>query len=433
MDTDKSTDFRVRPARESDYNRWDQYAAGHPNSTLYHLYRWKNVVESSYGHKAFYLMAERSGVRPNQITSIKAGMTQSCCTSGFGGNSDRTEAKHFEINGASNLFGADNTRNSINSATLEFPIVGVFPLVHIKHLLFGNNLISLPFFDIGGILADNEEVERALLTEAVRIARNVGAEAIELRDVEPLSETSTASRFNRAIKSLSAGRAGSAISATNLGHKVRMILRLPDSSEQLLKSFKSKLRSQIRKPIKEGLTSKIGGGELLDPFYEVFARNMRDLGSPVHSKTLIRSVLNFYQDRSRIILIYQDDKPMAVGIVIGFEETLENPWASSLREYSKLAPNMLLYWTMLEYACDHGYKQFDFGRCTPGEGSYRFKEQWGAKPEPLHWRRISLKGEKAKTSISEDSKFLMASEIWKKLPLSVTVFVGPMIRRYISL
>jgi hypothetical protein len=51
---------------------------------------------------------------------------------------------------------------------------------------------------------------------------------------------------------------------------------------------------------------------------------------------------------------------------------------------------MLLYWTKLEYACDNGNKTFDFGRSTPGEGTYRFKPQWGAKPQPLHWQYISL-------------------------------------------
>jgi hypothetical protein len=69
--------------------------------------------------------------------------------------------------------------------------------------------------------------------------------------------------------------------------KVRMILSLPDSSDALMKSFKSKLRSQIRRPVKDGLYSRIGSGELLDDFYFVFAKNMRDLGSPVHSRDLI--------------------------------------------------------------------------------------------------------------------------------------------------
>ncbi|MEZ5583585.1 MAG: GNAT family N-acetyltransferase [Candidatus Competibacteraceae bacterium] len=64
---------------------------------------------------------------------------------------------------------------------------------------------------------------------------------------------------------------------------------------------------------------------------------------------------------------------------------MEIPWASSLRKYNSLSPNMLLYWSVLEFACKKGYRIFDFGRSTPGEGTYRFKEQWGAKPVQLYW------------------------------------------------
>ena len=108
---------------------------------------------------------------------------------------------------------------------------------------------------------------------------------------------------------------------------------------------------------------------------------MRDLGSPVHSKRMIESVLEEYPEKSTVMIIYKDDKPVACGLVIGHRDILENPWASSLRNYSNLSPNMLLYWTMLEYACDNGYKKFDFGRSTPGEGTYKFKKQWGAKAQ----------------------------------------------------
>ena len=41
-----------------------------------------------------------------------------------------------------------------------------------------------------------------------------------------------------------------------------------------MKQFKAKLRSQIRKPIKEGMTAKVYGIEGLDEFYEIFAYKM---------------------------------------------------------------------------------------------------------------------------------------------------------------
>ena len=117
-----------------------------------------------------------------------------------------------------------------------------------------------------------------------------------------------------------------------------MLLGLPKSPDELLNSFKSKLRSQIKKPVKEGLTAKTGGLEPLDDFYEVFSINMRDLGSPVHSKAFIGGVIEQFSAESRICTVYRERQPLACGIIIGFRDTLHNPWASSLREYGRLQP-----------------------------------------------------------------------------------------------
>jgi FemAB-related protein (PEP-CTERM system-associated) len=212
-----------------------------------------------------------------------------------------------------------------------------------------------------------------------------------------------------------------------------MPLKLPGSSRELMESFKSKLRSQIKKPMKEGLDVRSGGKELVEDFYKVFLVNMRDLGSPVHSKKLILSVLDEFENRARIFLVYKGKEPVASSLVIGFGKTLNNPWASSLKEYSRLSPNMLLYWGMLEYACDNGFEVFEFGRSTPGEGTYRFKEQWGATPAALHWHTISLKGPQHTEVQTEKDRFAGAVRYWQKLPVPVTRLIGPYIRKYIGL
>ena len=343
---------------------WDKYVHSHSNATLYHLFSWKTVIEKSYNHKTYYLAALKNG-------------------------SDQA-------------------------------ITGILPLTHLKHFVFGNSLISIPFFDMGGILADNEETEQALLSKAIKLAQTLHVDNIELRHT--YSHPGIA-KFNFP----------GSITGTEKTQKVRMLLELPESSETLMKSFKSKLRSQIKKPIKEGLHSKIGGKELLDDFYKVFLINMRDLGSPVHSKNLIQNVLEQFNKYTRIVIVHKDNKPYAASIISGFKDTLENPWSSSLRKYSRLSPNMLLYWVMLEYACDNGYKYFDFGRSTPNEGTYKFKKQWGAIPQPLHWYDISLAGKPAVEKETEKSKFNKAIQYWQKLPVPVSGILGPMIRKHIGL
>jgi FemAB-related protein (PEP-CTERM system-associated) len=280
--------------------------------------------------------------------------------------------------------------------------------------------------DGGGILAGSKEAETALLSEAVRLARKVGAATIELRQESALvcGKDGLASGDEDPPASLRI--------ATRTD-KVRMLLSLPESSTLLLESFRSKLRSQINRPLKEGFSSRVGGLELLEDFYRVFLVNMRDLGSPVHSADLMRHVLGEFPGRSRIFVIYGSNEPVASALVVGCGKTLRNPWASSLRRYATLGPNMLLYLRMLEHGCDSGYRVFDFGRSTAGEGTYRFKEQWGAEPAPLHWYTVSLDGKSPGAESSPAERFRKASQYWSKLPVIVTRVIGPRIRKHISL
>jgi len=212
-----------------------------------------------------------------------------------------------------------------------------------------------------------------------------------------------------------------------------MLLALPESVETLLKSLKAKLRSQVRKPSKEGLICRTGGAELLSDFYKVFVANMRYLGSPVHSIEMMRTVLDEFSERSAIFVVYKSNVALAAGLVVGHNKTLRNLWASALRKYAPLGANMLLYLRMLEYACNHGYEVFDFGRSSPGEGTYRFKEQWGAKPMLLHWHYISLDGKSFNQENIDKERFKKAIRYWKMMPLNVTRLIGPAIRKHIGL
>ena len=375
----------IKFADASDRGKWDGYARTHPDASIFHLFGWRDVIGRTYGHETYYLMLMSCG--------------------------ETTDAAQLHAMGGD------------GSAEI---VVGVLPLVRLKHALFGNSLISLPFVDGGGILADSNEAEEQLLREAVRLGQKTGANHIELRHYRAL-ESCSAPGFS------CDERSQEPLPVATRTDKVRMLLELPESSVMLMKSFKSKLRSQILKPSKEGLTSKTGGVELLGDFYRVFLINMRDLGSPIHSITLMRRVLTEFSECSRIVAVYKGPEPVAAALVVGFDKVLSNPWASSLRKYASLGPNMLLYRSMLEYACDHGYRAFDFGRSTKGEGTYRFKEQWGAAPVPLFWYYISIDGKLPKPNNAGKERFEAMSRYWKKLPLNVTRFIGPRIRKHIGL
>ncbi len=283
-------------------------------------------------------------------------------------------------------------------------VCGVLPLVHMKNPLFGNFIISVPFFNYGGICAQNETIAASLLEHAIAVTKKREAGYLELRHI---------------------GRRFADLPGKS--HKVAMILDLPQTSEALFTSFKSKLRSQIRKPEKEGLTVRIGKMELLADYYTVFSVNMRDLGTPVYPLKLFVNMLKFFPEDSWIITVYKQAVPIAAGFVVGFGDTMEIPWASSLRQYNRLAGNMLMYWHALKLAIEQGFDKFDFGRSTPDEGTYKFKAQWGAQPLQLNWEYWLANGGELPDLSPKNAKYQAAIKIWQKLPLPLTKIIGPAI------
>lgn len=294
-------------------------------------------------------------------------------------------------------------------------VTGILPSIKMLRPLSGHYLCSLPFCDIGHAVADNENIATALVGRLHELMLSSGASHIEYRDT---SRTTTANCDDTALQ----------------GKKVRMLLPLPETADLLFSGFKSKLRSQIRKAETNGLTSQTGNSaELLDAFYQVFIYNMRKLGSPVHSKAWYQSLRDNYQHDLLISIVYTDNTPIGAGIVLrnGIKACI--PWASTLVEYNRLAPNMLLYWSLLKAVTDSGAREFDFGRSTYGEGTFKFKQQWGAQPLPLNWALPGVQQDQADDQTTPGKLRRVAEHAWSHLPIGVTTMIGPKIRKYISL
>ena len=302
----------------------------------------------------------------------------------------------------------------------DIGVRGVLPFAFVPSPLLGGAYVSLPYCDFGGAAADGPAVSQELFRGAAEWIASRKERPLEIRSPEPLP--------------------GAGEEEFRLESKARLLLDLPPDSETLFSGFKSKLRSQVRKPLRDGLTAEIGGTELLDAFYRVFSRNMRDLGSAAHSREWFRTLLEEYGKRMRICVVRMPDgSSAAAGIMLCTERSVTVPWASSLRELNRWNPNMLLYWSMLSHAADGGWEWFDFGRSTPGEGTWKFKRQWGAEPVPLHWGRFRVTdGELAPLPVHESNGSGvrgrgLAEGVVRKLPVPVATFLGCRLRKYISL
>jgi FemAB-related protein (PEP-CTERM system-associated) len=292
-------------------------------------------------------------------------------------------------------------------------VVGVLPCVQMKRPFASTKLCSLPFCDLGHALADDEKIIAALQKQAT--------ESIEHTSFEYRGSLQTEPSDNPDIPQSS---------------KVRMVLPLPSSSDELMASFKSKLRSQIRKAEKNGLTYTVSNNhQQIDDFYQIFAINMRKLGSPVHSKKWFTCLFENYAEHIILSVVYSDSTPVGAGIVLRSGQKVCIPWASTVAEYNRLAPNMMLYWSLLKHACDIGCDEFDFGRSSFGEGTFKFKKQWGAQAIPLKWDDLANPTmAEADLAGSQPSKIRpIVENLWTKLPLGMTTRLGPIIRRHISL
>ncbi|GKS58894.1 hypothetical protein YTPLAS18_24210 [Nitrospira sp.] len=285
---------------------------------------------------------------------------------------------------------------------------GILPLVAFSSPLFGRFLVSMPFLNYGGVDTLDDEARYVLLEAAAREGARRGVAHVELRQSVALP-----------------------IDWKRKDHKVSMRLELPKDFQTLMSAFPSKLRSQIRRPQKEGMTARVGSLELLDDFYHVFSRNMRDLGTPVYPKRFFREILETFPKDAALCSVVRNGQPVAAGFVYAFRDMMEIPWASSDRRFDRLSPNMLLYATVLEYACQQGCRIFDFGRSTEDSGTYRFKAQWGAKPVPLHWYYWLKEDGPLPELNPSNPRYRMAIGLWQKLPLRVANLIGPHIVKHL--
>ncbi|VAW71557.1 FIG070318: hypothetical protein [hydrothermal vent metagenome] len=343
--TDKSIGEITVSLLSNEEPQWNQYVDKNPACSIYHRYEWKQVIEDTFGHQTYYYIAR-------------------------------------------------NTQNEV---------VGLLPLIRLKSVLFGDFLVSMPYFNYGGAIADHSEIEQQLMTTANTLAEKLQVQHIEYRD--------DISRANLPVQT----------------NKVNMILALPSDEDGLWQGFTPKLRAQIKRPQRENPEVFIGKDELLDEFYNVFAHNMRDLGTPVYARSFFKNILTTFPLNSHILVIRWQGQPVAAAFLIGHNDTLEIPWASTLRKVNHLSMNMLMYWEVLRFAIKKNYKQFDFGRSTRGAGTYRFKLQWGAKPKPLYWHYWLPEKSELPSLNPSNPKYALMIYVWKRLPVFVTRWLGPLL------
>jgi len=329
---------------------WDRFVESHPRATVGHLSAWGQIAREAYGHESVYLRAEEGG-----------------------------------------------------------EICGVLPLVLVASRLFGRRLVSMPFLDYGGVLAEPERrLEARLIEEALAYTRERRAQGLGLRQFHP-----------------------EPVPWPTTDDRATMLLELT-TEEAVWKALPSERRNRVRKGEKQGLTTAWCGAEALDDFYSVFAVNMRDLGSPVHSRDFFRAMLKALPGTARVLIVRdKDGRAVGAAVCLFFRDTIMVPWVSSLREAFALCPNFVLYWEVIRFGCRSGYRVLDLGRSFKSAGTFEFKRQWGAKSHTLPWIFIDARPGGRPPVDRDASRYNLMIQAWKRLPMPVANTVGPWIRRQV--
>jgi FemAB-related protein (PEP-CTERM system-associated) len=340
--------LKLRPAVETDGAAWEACVEQLEDATFFHRWGWREVIARAFGHQTHYHVAERDGA-----------------------------------------------------------VVGLLPLVRVKSLLFGDQLVSMPFGVYGGPVAEEAEVRALLQQRACELARELGVDALELRHRSPQNPNwPTKDLYFTFRKTIS------------------------QDPEENLKAIPRKQRAMVRKGIKAGLKGERVSG--VDRLYRVYAESVRNLGTPVFPKRYFRLLREVFGDACDVLLIQYDGQDVAAVMSFWFRDEVLPYYGGSRPAARAVAANDFMYWDLMCRAAEHGARVFDYGRSKAGSGAYSFKKNWGFEPEPLFYEYY-LVGSDAMPEVNPNNpKYRLLIDTWKRLPLPLANLIGPRLSPYLG-
>jgi FemAB-related protein (PEP-CTERM system-associated) len=335
----------VRRADPGDAARWDELVARSAAGTFFHLFAWHRVIERAFGHRTHYLCAERDG-----------------------------------------------------------RIVGVLPLAEIRSLLFGHSLISTPFCVYGGPVADDDAARDALVESACALAKKLGVDYLELRNLQRL-------RPDWPSKDL------------------YVTFRRPISADddENLKAIPRKQRAVVRAGIEGGLKSEVG--TQTDTVWRVYSESVRNLGTPVFSRRYFRILAEEFGEHCDVLTVRHGEQPVASVLSFYFRDEVLPYYGGGTAQARDVKANDFMYWELMRRSAARGLRVFDYGRSKRETGSYRFKKHWGFEETPLHYEYFLVKARSMPNVSPTNPRYSLFLAAWRRLPLWASRLVGPFVAR----
>jgi FemAB-related protein (PEP-CTERM system-associated) len=288
-------------------------------------------------------------------------------------------------------------------AEADGQITGIAPVFFIHNWIVGKALISVPLAVNGGICADDDASLAALSEEIQRMGREEQVGFIELR----AQRGPVAPGFS-AAKSI----------------YVNFSTALSQDFDANLKRLPRDTRYMIRKAEKQGLEVRHGLDQMTQ-FYRLHAISLRRLGTPVFPLGLFEKQVESFSPNVDLMLVYAGAQPVTGVLSFFHRDTILPYYAGAAPEAGKLAANNLMYWELMKFAVEKGFRFFDFGRSKVGTGAYAFKTQWNMPARPLAYQLLLIRRTTNPNFSPANPKFGLAQRVWSRLPLPVTMAAGP--------
>ena len=284
-------------------------------------------------------------------------------------------------------------------------LTAILPLVEIRSRLFGHALISNAFCVGGGPLAKDPGSFEAILDRAEALGRKLGVDYIELRDLP------SATRGWTARDDLYAGFESPIAAA----------------EEDNLKQIPRKQRAVVRKALARDLTTSLETS--VQSFYELYARTMRDHGTPALPRRFFEHLRAAFGSDCEILTVSSNGRPVSSVLSYYFRGRVMPYYTGSHPEARGCGANDLMYWAVMRRAVERGCDVFDFGRSKVGTGAYDFKRNWGFEPRPITHQYRLLKSEVLPNLNPTNRRYAALIGAWRHLPLGVANSISPLLSR----
>lgn len=142
-----------------------------------------------------------------------------------------------------------------------------------------------------------------------------------------------------------------------------------------------------RNATKRGVTIDTGVGvEHLAQFYRLHLITRRRMGVPIQPKLFFTNLANNLLNGTQgfIMCAYIDSLCVASAIFLFANKTMTYKYGASDPKYTQMRPNDLIFWNAIQWGCENGYTNIDFGRTEIGNSGLRsYKSRWGAIEKDL--------------------------------------------------